>query len=142
MHHFYIVDEEEEDSAEDEVVEEEDRVISDPDSGDEEDEELITNVRIIDNATQQFVSKNGIEVWQKQPFPAQRQHRRHDILRESREPTRQSVDAGCGENPAAAFRVFFNRDVMNIILRSTNEEGRRVAGDEWEEITMDEFYVF
>ena len=41
------------------------------------------------------------------------------------------MDAGCGERvgrPAAAFRVFLNAEVINIVLRSTNEEGRRISG--------------
>ena len=44
--------------------------------------------------------------------------------------------------PAAAFRVFLNAEVINIVLRSTNEEGRRISGDDWHEVTMDELYVF
>lgn len=119
--------------SESEESEGEDHIESEESSGDEDQPE--------DDAGQDPWTAASGAVWSRQPVQRMRQHQRQNILREESGPTRQALQQGCGESPMNAFKIFINNEIVDILVRRTNEEARRRA-EQWKNTNSDEIYTF
>jgi hypothetical protein len=91
-------------------------------------------------ASYMYVSKNGRELWMKTPYAATGRLANHNVLKVKPGPTayaRRNADT-----PVKALQLFFTREIQNMIIQRSNEEGARVFGEEWSDIATAEFGAY
>ena len=84
----------------------------------------------------EYVAKSG-RAWKKQP-PSSSGTTAVNVLKQAAGPTADVPDI---TSAASAFRAFFDDEIYDIILKHSNEEGRRLSKD-WQEITRRDLDAF
>ncbi len=122
------------DEAVDDISEEEDCTEAEPDL---ESEEENSN----EEGPVTYTSRNGEILWCSSPPPqTQGRARAEEVLRNTPGPTRYACTRV--EGIRSAFELFFTKSIQNILLEMTNLEGRRVYGNEWNDIVLEEMQAF
>ena len=84
-----------------------------------------------------FIAKDGTQ-WSPESLfmnPRGRQPS-HNMVRERAGPTRQAAELALTHT--GAFSCFITNNILDIIVKCTNEEGTRTLGSDWKETTIDE----
>ena len=124
-----ISDQEEENSTENET------------SSEDEENQHIMQQSSDTNGQHKYISPDGT-VWQKHPPVGNPQGRlqRHNIVRISAGVNRQFAEKAM--TPFGAFSCFITSDILEIIVKCTNEEGQRIFGDNWKHTNEDELKTY
>lgn len=127
-------DDEEGDEGDDEADDEEDDDMNtDEDEDDEEDVEQI--------GLNSFRSRDGRQWSPNPPVNDQRGRQpRHNIVRETAGPRKDVSESAV--TPLGALLCFLTVEIMSIIVKHTNQEGRRVMHEQWVDTTVDELQTF
>lgn len=138
LEYLLRLSDEEENAAPDEAVddtsEEEDCTEFEPDLESEEED-------LDEEAPVTFTSRNREILWSSSPPPqTQGRARAEEVLRQTPGPTRYACARV--EYIRSAFKYFFTNSIQNILLEITNLEGRRVYGNEWNDIVLEEMQAF
>jgi hypothetical protein len=89
----------------------------------------------------EYVSKDGLR-WSHFPLqnnPRGRQQG-HNIVRQCAGPVRQAVDLASTRE--GALKCFITQDIIDLIVKHTNEEGVRVFGEDWTNTTAFEIQTY
>lgn len=116
---------------EDDASEEEDHISEDSDYQLESDDDfdIVDQTAAIPQSVQ---SKDGTINWMLNAFPRQGRAISANIIKVAPGPTRYCIARV--QDIKSAFQLLLNSTLENIIIKMTNIEGRRVYGDDWEEL--------
>ena len=126
-----ISDEEESASEIDDYVSENE--LSSDDDTDEESEKLVNQSTIL-------LSKGGKIAWNSEPLPSCGRHGAENVINMTPGPTRYATSKI--EDEYSSFMMFFPPVVVNIILKNSNIEGKRVFGDNWKNLNNVDLEAF
>ena len=119
----------------------EDQVISDPESSDDSSSDTYQDQHSSVDVQDFLTSKDGTEIWQKTPFIYGSQAQSANVLTEAQGPSRQARNT-CGQTPLHSFKLFITDEITQIILKHSNDEGKRLYCDAWNCISSEELHVF
>jgi hypothetical protein len=87
-----------------------------------------------------YTCRNSAEKWSTEA-PVAGQTRQQNVVKGKPGPTGFAKQRVSSDNPVESFYVFFNTDMLDLVVRFTNLEGGRVKPD-WRDIDRNELMAF
>jgi hypothetical protein len=112
--------------------------VNDNNSSDDEPEQLVgTN----DDLEEFFYSsKNGTDMWLKEPVSVTGRHSQQNVLKQAPGPT--AYASRRANSPQESLELFITTGISTLVVEMSNKEGVRVFGEDWKPINMNEFNAY